>query len=146
MTAHKSIQETKRTAIPPKPLDTTELHGRVRVAYFSFTVPAGDAAIDDTIALTTLPLGARMIGGHLAYEAMSTGGANASVQIGTAASAAKYLGTTSIDAAGSTAFGNTVALAYGDLMTADTTILATVKTEALAATKILAGHILYVLD
>lgn len=146
MTAHKSVQETKRQASPPKMLATDELAGRVRIAHFKFTVPAGDAAIDDTIDLTTLPKGARIIAGHLAYEAMSTGGAAASVQIGTAASAAKYLGTTSVDAAGTTAFANTVALAYGDLLAADTTIIATVKTEALAATKILTGHILYVLD
>lgn len=146
MTAHKSTQETKRTATPPKMLGTDELGGRVRVAFFAFTVPTATVAADETVDLFTLPKGARLLGGQIAAEAMSTGGAAASIQIGVSGTPAKYLGTTSIDAAAISDFANTVALSYGELLSAETTIIATCKTEAWAATKILKGHVLYVLD
>lgn len=146
MAALKSSQITKMDASPRKPLKTNELHGRVRIAYFDFTVPAGNAAVDDTISLVRLPLGARILGGHLAHGAMSTGAGAASVQIGTAADPDRYLGTTSVDAAGSAAFANTLALNYGEELGEETDVIATVKTEALAAAGVLQGHILYALD
>lgn len=146
MTAYNSTQETKRTAIPPKPLDTNELKGRVRIAHFRFVVPAGNAAIADTVNLTAIPAGARIIGGNAAWEAMSTGAGTAQIQIGTSATANAYLDTTSVDAAGSAAFANTVALAYGTEVADETVIVATVAGEAWAAGKVLTGHLLYVLD
>lgn len=146
MTAHNSIQEAKRTGIPPKPLDTNELKGRVRLAHFRFVVPAGTAAVNDTVNLTQIPAGARIIGGHAAWEAMSTGAGTAQIQIGTAATANAYLDTTSVDAAGTVAIANTVALGYGAELAAETVIVATVAGEAWAAGKVLTGHLLYVLD
>ncbi len=146
MATYKSDQETKRTATPPKMLATNEMHGRVRIAYFTYTVPTGNAAVDDLVQLATIPPGARLLGGHLAFEAMSTGGGAASVQIGDGTTADKYLGTTSVDAAGTAVFGTTSALAFGQELTAETTITAKVVTEAWAATKKLHGFVKYVMD
>jgi hypothetical protein len=146
MTAHKSVQQTKMTGVPQKALNTNELAGRVRVAYFSFTVPTATAAVNDTIDLTTLPKGARILRGHAAWEAMSSAGGTAQVQIGVSGTANKYLDTTSVDAAGSSAFADTVALNYGEELAAETTLVAKVLGEAWAADKKFVGHVLYVVD
>lgn len=146
MVALKSTQETKRTATPPKPLNTNELHGRVRVGYFEFTTPTGGVAVNDTVALTTLPKGARILGGVLAFEAMSSAGGTSQVQLGDGTTADKYLGTTSVDAAGKSEFADTVALGFGQELAAETTITATAVGEAWAAAKKLAGWVRYVLD
>jgi len=146
MTAYKSTQETKRTATPPKKLSANELGGRQRVAYFDYVTPAGGVAINDTIDLVTLPAGARIFGGAIAFEAMSSAAGTAQVQIGTAAAANKYLDTTSVDGAGSVLVANTVALAFGEELAADTTIVAKALGEAWAAAKRFTGWIEYALD
>lgn len=146
MTAHLSTQATKRAAIPPRMLSTTESGGKVRVEYFDFTVPTATAAIADTIALVTLPEGARILGGIAVWDAMSSGAGTSQLQIGDGTTAAKYLGTTSVDAAGSADFAHTLALGYGTVPSAAVTLYATVAGEAWAADKVFAGHVLYALD
>lgn len=145
-TAFKSTQETKRTSTPPKMLATNEHGGRVRISYFDYTVPTATVAVNDTIDLVTLPKGARILGGHAAWEAMSTGAGAAGVTIGDGTTANKYLDTTSVDAAGSCTFADTIALNTGEVLTADTTLVAKGAGEAWAATKTFAGHVLWVLD
>lgn len=146
MAVHKSTQETKRTGTPVKALATNELKGRVRLAYFDFTVPAGGAAVADVVQLTQIPKGGRIIGGALAFTAMSSGAGTAQVQIGDGTTADKYLGTTSVDAAGKATFADTAALNYGEEVAAETVVTATVAGEAWAAAAVLKGHVLYVLD
>jgi hypothetical protein len=146
MAAYKSTQETKRTASPPKMLAAHELKGRVRVAWFDYTVPTGGVAVDDTVDLTTLPIGARILGGEMAFEAMSSAAGTAQIQVGDGTTADKYLGTTSVDAAGTSPFANTIALNFGEVLEAETTLKATAKGEAWAAAKKLAGWVKYALD
>lgn len=146
MPNHKSVQVTKLDATPPLRLTPAESHGRKRVATFDFTVPVGDAAIADTIELCDLPAGAVILGGKIAFEAMTTGGAAASIQIGITGTAAKYLGTTSVDAAGVSPFADTVALNYQEKLATKTRLIATVITEAWAAGQRLLGEVEYVAD
>lgn len=146
MAVQKSDQITNITAIPPVKTRTSEMGGRVRVAYFSFTTPAGGVAIADTVQLCVIPKGARILGGEAKFEAMSTGAGAATVELGDGTTAAKYLAATSVDAAGKAAFADTVALNYGELLTSELTLTATASVEAWAAAKKLYGHVLYALD
>lgn len=146
MADYLSTQATKLAAVPLQRLATDELGGRIRVAYFDFTVPAGNVATAKTIELTRIPAGARLLGGKIAFEAMSTAGGTAQIQIGDGTTAAKYLGTTSVDTAGISDFGDTAALNYGEKLTSELVLTATTAGEAWAATKTLKGHVAYVLD
>ena len=146
MAVLKSDQITNLDAIPQVLGDPREFGGRIRTAYFSFTVPTGDAATSDTVQLTKVPSGARIMGGWFAAEAMTTAGGDASIQIGDGTTAAKYLGTTSVDAAAEADFAHTVALNFGEKLTSELVLTATVITEAWAATKKLTGWVRYVVD
>lgn len=146
MTAHKSDQITGQDATPATLPKASELHGRVRVAYWSFTTPVGGVAIDDTITLVRLPRGARVLGGRFTAEAMSTGGGAATLGIGVAGAATRYLEATSVDAAAAGDFADTVARNFGDERTAETDVIATATVEAWAAAKRFDGWIAYAVD
>jgi hypothetical protein len=141
----KSTQITNATATPIVPVNSHDSGARVHREYFDFTVPVGDAAINDTVLLAKVPNGARLLGGKIVAEAMTTGAGAASIQIGDGTTAAKYLGTTSIDAAAEAEFGHTAALNFGELQTAELTLTATVVTEAWAAGQVLSGWVDYLL-
>lgn len=146
MVTYDSDQFANWNSIPQVLVDPTQHGGRVRVAYFSYTVPTGNIAISSIVQLTKLPKGARILGGRVMTEAMSSAGADASIQIGIVGTAAKYLGTTSVDAIAEADFANTLALNFGEVLTVETTIIATVITEAWVAAKSLAGWVRYALD
>ncbi len=146
MAVLKSTQVTNLDAIPVVYPKANEVYGRLRRNYFDFTVPTGDAAVSDTVQLTKIPAGARIMGGRIDSEAMSTAGGAASIQLGDGTTAAKFLGTTTIDAIAQADFNNTQALAFGEAQTAELILTATVITEAWAATKILSGYIDFVVD
>lgn len=146
MATYRSVQRTKQMASPPKMLAPNELKGRARVAWFEYTVPVGNLAINDIVELCELPNGSRILGGEIAWEAMTTGAAAATGEIGTAASSNRYLEATSMDAIGNTLFANTIARNMGDVMTADTVIQLKVTVEAWAAGKKIAGWFRYALD
>jgi hypothetical protein len=143
-TVYSDQMTTVNTA--PKHVKTNEWQGRVRQMYWTYTVPAGNQAINDLIELVKLPIHARILGGRIAFSAMTTGGAAASVQIGTAADATRYLETTSVDAVGGADFADTIARNYGEELTVETTVIAKVVTEAWAAAGVFKGHILYAVD
>lgn len=145
MAVKKSDQMTNETADPITTKNDSSVTGKPIREYFSFTTPAGKAVVDDTIQLTKIPAGARILGGHAAWEGMSSGAGDSSMKIGDGTTADKYLGTTSVDAAGSAAFGNTVALGFGDKLSAAMTLTATVVTEDWAAAKKLLGYVDYLL-
>ena len=146
MAEHKSDQITNLDAVPVVLPKANELHGRLRVAYWSFTTPTGGVAINDTIKLVRLPKGARIVHGHYVNEAMTTGAGAATVEIGVSGTAAKYLEATSVDAAGSGDFADTIARNFGDELTAETDIVATATVEAWATAKKFNGVIYYVVD
>ena len=73
-----STQYAKTVDTPSVKISTTELHGRVRVAYADFTA----ATAQETINMFKLPDGARIIGGRLNHAAL---GSSTTVSIGHAA-------------------------------------------------------------
>lgn len=139
-----SVEYSKLVATPPKKLATTELGGRLRIGSWKYVVPAGNQAINDLIFCTRIPAGSRLISGRAVWEAMSTGGAAASVQIGDGTTANRFLDTTSVDAAGNSSFLDQIVLDNLADITVDTDIIAKVLTEAWAATKKFYGHVIYV--
>lgn len=146
MANHKSDQYTLTASTPRELVPARDAHGTRRVAFASFTTPVGGVAIDDTVQLITIPRGARLLGGKYASEAMTSGGAAASMRLGDGTTSDKYLGDTSIDAAGKGTFADTIALYYGEVLTADLVLTATAKTEAWAAGKKLYVEVAYALD
>lgn len=145
MATFKSDQITKLTQSLPNQLNPFESTQPDRVEVFTFTVPAGNAAVNDLIQLCEVPAGATLQGGYFVNEAMSTGAGDASIQIGDGTTADKYLGTTSVDAASTalTWFGVTIAKDFGVVLTSKLTLTAKVITEAWAAGKKLQGKVFY---
>jgi hypothetical protein len=147
MAAYKSDQVTGLDATPPSVPKANERHGRLRLHYWSFTTAAGAGpAINDTITVARLPQGARILGGRLVNEAMSTAAGTAQVTLGIAGDTARYLEANSVDAAGGLSFADTVLRNFGDELAAGTDVIATVLGEAWAPVKKFNGYILYALD
>ena len=67
-----STQYAKTVAASPSKISTTELHGRVRVAYADFTA----AGAQETINMFKLPDGARIIGGRVNHAALAGSSCN----------------------------------------------------------------------
>lgn len=147
MTTFKSDQIAALDAAPPVVPKANERHGRVRLHYWSFTTASGGGpAVNDTVVVARLPQGARILGGRAAAEAMSSGAGTAQVSLGVAGDAARYLETSSVDAAAGLSFADTVARNFGDELTADTDVVATALGEAWAGSKAFNGYILYAVD
>ena len=73
-----STQYAKTVAASPSKISTTELAGRVRIAYADFTA----AGAQETINMFKLPNGARIIGGRVNHVAL---GGSTTLSIGHAA-------------------------------------------------------------
>jgi hypothetical protein len=146
MAEHKSDQIAGQDATPVILAKASALHGRVRVAYWSFTTPTGGVAISDTITLVRLPRGARVLGGHFTVEAMSSGGGAATLSLGVAGAATRYLEATSVDAATAGDFADTIARNFGDERAAETDVIATASVEAWAAARRFDGWLAYAVD
>jgi len=73
-----STQFAKTQDTPSVKLSTTELHGRVRIAYADFTA----AGAQETVNFFRLPDGARIIGGRVNHVAL---GSSTTLSIGHAA-------------------------------------------------------------
>ena len=73
-----SVQYAKTQDTPSVKISTTELHGRVRVAYADFTADAAQ----ETINMFKLPDGARIIRGRVNHAAL---GSSTTLSIGHAA-------------------------------------------------------------
>ncbi len=144
------MAEFKSTQVTNLDADTVikpnELHGRVRVAYFTFETPVATVAVNDTVRLCRIPEGARILRGPIHFDAMTSGAGDSSIQMGVTGDATGYLGTTSVDAAGQADFANTLATNFGDERAAETDIIATAVTEAWAASQTLNGFVEYVVD
>ena len=145
-----SDQMTARTAVPPRRVKPSEGYARMRCIRWTFTTPTATVAINDNVQLVEIPAGAVFLDGYCAWTAMSSGGAAASLQIGITGNLTKYLGTTSVDAAGSTSFGNTIALNFMEQLTDNvagpTVLLATAVTEAWAAAQTFKGFVRVLVD
>lgn len=143
-TDFNSDQVTKWEATPDEKVRANEFSGEVRIARFSFDNTGGTSASSgDTVELTRLPEGARIIEGSL--EVTSTFSANANFNIGDGSSAARFNDSViDIDATGVNAFAATDG-EDGHLttqLTADTPVIATFDTAG--GNGAFNGYLLYV--
>ena len=143
MATYSSSQYANYTAVPATLVKPNELGGRSRIAYFAVTTSAY-ASTGDVINLTTLPKGARIVGGRIVWAANA---ASTTLSVGTTASATRYLGATAVGAsAGGADVANTIALNLGDELTAITVITATPGGATWTAATSILGFIEYVID
>ena len=145
-----SVQYAKTVDTPSVKLDTTELHGRVRVAYADFTA----AGAQETINMFKLPDGARIIGGRLNHAAL---GSSTTLSVGHAAYVNAAGTTVALDvdeykaAAASTSLtsfniANTTALGENSVVDAPDGLIVTATTAGANATGLITVQMTYVLD
>lgn len=145
-----STQYAKTVAASPSKISTTELHGRVRVAYADFTA----AGAQETINMFKLPNGARIIGGRANHAALGSG---TTLSIGHAAYTKADGTTVALDvdeykaAAASTSLtsfniANTTALGENSLVDAPDGLIVTATTAGNNATGLITVQMTYVLD
>ena len=145
-----STQYAKTVAASPSKISTTELHGRVRVAYADFTADAAQ----ETINMFKLPDGARIIGGRLNHAAL---GSSTTVSVGHAAytqadgtvvalDVDEYKAAASSASATGSAVAATTALGENSLVDAPDGLIVTATTAGANATGLITVQMTYVLD
>tara|TARA_R100001509_G_scaffold50792_1_gene27910 strand:- start:222 stop:668 length:447 start_codon:yes stop_codon:yes gene_type:complete len=145
-----SVQYAKTVDTPSVKISTTELHGRVRVAYADFTADAAQ----ETINMFKLPDGARIIGGRVNHAAL---GSSTTLSIGHAAyvNAAGTTVAADVDeykaAAASTSLtsfniATTTALGENSVVDAPDGLVVTATTAGANATGFISVQMTYVLD
>ena len=145
-----SVQFAKTQDTPSVKISTTELHGRVRVAYADFTANAAQ----ETINMFKLPDGARIIGGRVNHAAL---GSSTTLSIGHAAYVNAAGTTVALDvdeykaAAASTSLtsfniANTTALGENSVVDAPDGLIVTATTAGANATGLITVQMTYVLD
>ena len=145
-----STQYAKTVAASPSKISTTELHGRVRVAYADFTA----AGAQETINMFKLPDGARIIGGRLNHAAL---GSSTTVSVGHAAytqadgtavalDVDEYKAAASSASATGSAVASTTALGENSLVDAPDGLIVTATTAGANATGLITVQMTYVLD
>lgn len=145
-----STQYAKTVAASPSKISTTELHGRVRVAYADFTA----AGAQETINMFKLPDGARIIGGRVNHAALGSGttlsiGHAAYTQAdGTAVSADvdEYKAAAASTSLTSFNIANTTALGENSLVDSPDGLIVTATTAGANATGLITVQMTYVLD
>lgn len=154
----KSVEVTKQTGTDYQPLKPNELHGRVRIARFSYTTPASVGVTDgQNIALCRLPKGARVIGAFMEFEAMGTGadldlglmavdGTGVIDEDATSDSETFFADGLDVAAAGNLHTDEILATNYGYELQKECYVVATADTANWDAEKDLVGHIEYVVD
>lgn len=123
-------------------LQTQDLHGRQRMAYFSFSTLAAGGADGDSYNLTKIPKGARILGIFTVNAAL---GAGVVSKIGITGNLTKYGSAVDYAAAGFDFYCQTVAT-YGLTTTAEETLIMTLTGAAPTAAAAIAGHVTYVVD
>ena len=145
-----SVQYAKTVNTPSVKISTTELHGRVRVAYADFTADAAQ----ETINMFKLPDGARIIRGRVNHAAL---GSSTTLSIGHAAyvNAAGTTVAADVDeykaAAASTSLtsfniATTTALGENSVVDAPDGLIVTATTAGANATGLITVQMTYVLD
>ena len=121
-----SVQKTKwNQNVPSEKIDTTELAGRVRVAFAEYE--ASSLASGDVVQMFNLPNGARIVSGRLAHDALNS---STTLSVGyaahtNAAGTAVSLSAAAYKAAGSSAsataanVANTIALGENSIVDAN---------------------------
>lgn len=142
MANFKSTQVTIIDSPDHQQLKPNEAHGRKRVAYFDFTTPAGMLTAD-TLELNEVPIGARIVGGNVAFGAL---GASATIGIGYSGAATRYKAQTSAAAAGNFGIAQTLAENYGDELAARQRLIMTFAGANPASAIVIKGHVDYIVD
>jgi hypothetical protein len=132
---------------------TNKQGGRIRWFESTYTAPAtGTPQVADTIEFGSLPVGARVIA-PLSSLNYGAGTASSTLAIGDAASAARHLAATAINAAGNTALASpangAASFETSDASTAATNnckLLGTVAGAAIAANQVITLRVAYVCD
>ena len=89
-----SVQKTKWDQnVPSEKIDTTELAGRVRVAFAEYE--ASSLASGDVVQMFNLPNGARIVSGRLAHDALNS---STQLSVGYAAHTSSAGSTVALDA------------------------------------------------
>ncbi len=140
---YQSDQLTNADAVP-RVMNKANTDGKVHCSYFSYTIPAGNLTVGKTLELVRLRKGERILEGHFCNTALSTAGGTAGVKIGDGVTATKFKAETSVDGAGSFKFATTPAENQGLELENDTSIVATVATEAWAAAGTISGYVFIV--
>lgn len=140
-----------------KPLKSNEQNGRMRVAYFDYTVPAGGIAAAQTIDLVKLPAGARYIDGYL-YNDGNTASALLDVGLRSADNSDNIDGLGTGDNGQFLATGITASAATGIYLPTNTPlrvgyellkecwVVAQTRTAGMAAGRVIRGFITFVTD
>lgn len=157
VTTQKSTQVTNTDATPPVMEETSDLHGRMRIAYFDHTQDgAGDAT--SSVEIVRLPPGTVRLLGALSRVEHDWTTASATMDVGwdayvdldgdaVAADADGIDDGIDVDTAGATAIGSA--------LTADTKVFTsregvsirlTSQDEAIADTDTASGYLVYVVD
>ena len=135
-----SDQRANDVAVPPVP-NSPNTAGRVYRKWFSVTTSASLGLIGDVIELCKIPANVRIVGGRMDFEAM---GASATLSLGVSGSAAKYLAATSVAAIGQALFAATIALNFGEVLAAETTLIGTCAGANFTAAKKIYGYVEYI--
>ena len=149
-----SVQKTKWDQnVPSQKIDTTELAGRVRVAFAEYE--AASLASGDVVQMFNLPNGARIVSGRLAHDALnssttlSVGYAAHTNAAGTAVSlsAAAYKAAAASTSATAVNAANTIALGENSVVDANKDGLpVSVTMGGAAGTGTIQLTMMYVLD
>lgn len=139
MSDYKSSQYTNQTAFPMTPAKSYEKGNKVTVL-FDYTVPVGGITTTDKVAMIKIPVGAKLLGGKFAHDALGN-----SVTIGDGTTADKYLASTSVASAGAVNFNDTIALNYQERLAAELVLWFTPAVGAWTAGKLLKGEISYLM-
>lgn len=99
MTTFYSTEVTSLNSTPVVKVKVNRMAARLRYFMGSYTAPATNPQIADTIALVRLPKGCRIIG-HLCQLNWSAGTASETLNLGDAVTAARHLAATAANAAG----------------------------------------------
>jgi hypothetical protein len=135
-----SDQRANDVAVPPVP-NSHNTKGKVKRAYFSLNTTDTPVSDGDTVELCKVPVNARIVGGFIVYGAM---GASATAIIGIAGDTNRYMASEDVSAAGSEAWANVEAEAFGDVLTQEETIILTAGGANYAADKNILGYIEYI--
>lgn len=121
-------------------------NGKRHTITFTYTTPAASApAVGDYVELCKVPAGARILGGKLVVEALSSGAGVAGADVGYDGADTRYLAAGNLDAAATVNFGDSIALNYGEVLTAEKTLRAKVTGEAWAVSKKVYGEVSVIL-
>lgn len=118
--------------------------GKVRYWFSTITVAAGNA-VADVIQWGTLPNGSRVLG-HLSKLYFAAGAASSTLNLGDAATPARYLAATSVTAAGSAVPEAANASGAGFVYTADTILQSVVAGAGLQTGQVITLQLAYVTD